>query len=510
MAVNYEKFDWSRSGQPNSSDQNQDKGAVSDAIFKAYDIRGIYPDELNEETAFKIGGAFAQFLDKQKELSGRQIVIARDARLSSPALFEAAAKGVILKSVNVIDIGEVSTPFFYWAVEKEQADGGIMITASHDPAQYNGLKLCGRKAKPISADSGLKIIQRLVNEMSPLSRRQSEFEPELLSLKKDEDFSFREKEDLTALSIPALFGKITKKDLLFDYIDFISQKEDLNKIKPLKIVIDCGNGVIGREIKEIAKKLSCQIDIIFGEPDGNFPNHEPNPAIIKNLELLRQKVVEQKADLGAAFDGDGDRLVLVDEQGAIIRGDFLGVLIAKELLNKNPGEKIFFEVRASQIVPETIKDNKGIPVLGRAGHSFIKEQMRVENILFGFETTGHYYFRELNFTDNAVFALLKVLLILSDSQKLLSELISPLNKYFLSGEINFRAQNSEKILDEIEKHFSDGQIKKIDGLTVEYPHWRFNLRQSNTEPLLRLNLEADTKELMEEKKEEIKKLIFPQ
>jgi len=449
---------------------------INPNIFKAYDIRGIYPEEINEEAAYRIGQAFVEFLENKGEIGNRQIIVGRDARLSSATLFEAITKGICSQSVDVLDIGQVSTPLFYWAIIAKQTAGGVMITASHNPAQYNGFKFCREKALPISSRSGLFQIRDLI-----------------------------QKDQILKVSFAP--GKITSQNLLDEYLNFIKQKIDITKIKPLRIIIDCANGMIGPEVQELFKELSCQSEILFADPDGRFPNHEPNPLKDETLLTLKERILSNHVDLGVAFDGDGDRVKFLDEKGEAVRGDFITALLAKEILKNTPGCKIFYEVRSSRIVPEVIKANGGMPILGQCGHSLIKEKMRQEDILFGGELSGHYFFKELGFVDNALFTMLKILEVLSREQKQFSEIITPFKKYYQSGEINFAISEPDRKLKEIENHFSDAKIKKIDGLTVEYSDWWFNLRASETEPVIRLNLEAKTKELMEEKKEELTNLI---
>jgi phosphomannomutase len=450
--------------------------SINSKIFKAYDVRGVYPDEINEDVAEEIGRAFIKFLVNNGEIGKRQIVVGRDTRLSSADLFEAITGGILSQEADIIDIGQVSTPLFYWAVIKTGAAGGVMITASHNPAKFNGFKFCRSDARPISADTGLGIIRELA--------RQNQ-----------------------SFALSPLSGKIISQDLLVEYLDYLKTKIKTPAIKPLKLVIDCGNGVIGPEITELIKMLSCQTKVLYAEPDGEFPNHAPNPLLEENLVDLKREIKNGAADLGVVFDGDGDRAVFVDEKGETVRGDFITALIAKEILAQRPGQKILYEVRTSKIVPETITAAGGAPILGRPGHSLMKERMWQEKIAFGGELSGHYFFEELGFVDNAVFAMLYVLKILSREDKKFSEILAPLKKYWHSGEINFEVADADAVLADAEKHFGGGQIKKIDGLTVEYPDWWFNLRKSNTEPLVRLNLEANSAELMEEKREELIGLI---
>ncbi len=376
-------------------------------IFKAYDIRGKYPEEINEEIVYKIGQALANFLKP------KNIIIGRDARVASPALFESLRKGLMEAGIDIIDIGLSSTPLFYFAIQREKTDAGIMITASHNPAQYNGLKLCRKEAIAISGDTGLEEIKKLVSANKNLAASEKK-------------------------------GRVIKKDLLKEYVEFILTKEQIEKIKPLKIVIDCGNGMMGPEIIEISKRLPCQITTLFAEPDGVFPNHEANPSKEETLITLKGKVREQKADLGIAFDGDGDRAAFIDEKGEGVRGDFITALIAESVLKENTGQKILYEVRSSWIVPEIIKKNMGIPILGRPGHSLIKDRIRKDDIYFAGELSGHYFFKDLGYIDNALLAMLKVLRILSQAGRPFSEIIMPFKKYYQSGEINFEVEDKEK------------------------------------------------------------------
>ncbi|MFH1583336.1 MAG: phosphomannomutase/phosphoglucomutase [Candidatus Falkowbacteria bacterium] len=448
---------------------------INPNIFKAYDIRGLYPAEINEETAFKIAKALVEFLRNKGEINGQPIIVGRDARNSSDNLYEAVADGLVSEKADVIDINAVSTPLFYWAIINQKAAGGIMITASHNPAEYNGFKICRAEARSIGLGSGLAEIRELAK-----------------------------KERAADLN---LAGKVWHKNLLEEYISFVKNKITVTRIKPLKIVVDYGNGIAGAEAEELFKFLPCSVESLFVEPDGNFPNHEADPIKEENLIILRGKLLSTKADLGIAFDGDGDRITFLDEKGELVRGDFITALIAQDLLKDNPSQKIFYEVRSSKVIPEIISMAGGVPILGRPGHSLIKERMRQENILFGGELSGHYFYKDFDFIENALFTMAEILRIISTAGKPFSEIVMPLKKYFTSGEINFKVPDADLVLKKIEQKFSDAQIKKIDGLTIIYSDWWFNLRKSNTEPLVRLNLEADTPELMEEKKKEVSDLI---
>lgn len=439
-------------------------------IYKAYDIRGIYPEEIDEDIAFKLGRAFIEFLRGKNWLKTSKVVIGRDCRMSSPELADSLMSSIIASGIDVIDIGQCSTPMLYWSIINEKADGGIMVTASHNPPEHNGFKVCGPDAVAIGLANGLAEIKALVQKEWPMG---------------------------------ANAGKVGQKNVLADYVKFARAKFNLNKIKPFKIIVDSGNGVAGPEVKRLLELLNCETEYLFFEPNGNFPFHAPNPSDPDNLRELEDAVFKNEADLGVALDGDGDRIVFITEKGESVRGDYITAIIGRELLKKNPGQKIYYEVRSSRIVPELIKEAGGQPVLGRPGHSLIKEQMRKENILFGGELSGHYFYSELGFIENVFYTLLTVLTFLSEDRRPFSQIVKPLQKYFASGEINVRVPDADKKLEEVENYFKDAQIKKVDGITVEFPDWWFNLRKSNTEPLVRLNIEADNMDTLMAKKEEI-------
>lgn len=443
---------------------------INPGIFKAYDIRGIYPQEINEDTAYLIGRAFVKFLRKKNP----RIVIGQDNRLSSSALFKSLTKGIIDQGADVINIGLSTTPMLYFVVAQFKYDGGIEISASHNPAQYNGFKLVREKAIPISGESGIKEIKEMV-------------------LKGE----FKEAEK----------GRIIKKEVLKNYINFNLKGINLNKLKPLKIVIDTANGVVGILVPQIFKKVNGRVFHLYSKLDGHFPNHSPDPLKKENLEVLSNTIKRKKADLGAAFDGDGDRIIFLDEKGKIIPGDLITALLAKLILKENPGEKILYDVRSSNIVKEVIRENKGISLISRIGHSFIKEKMRNENIIFAGEFSGHYYYKSHYFFECPIFILLKILEVISQAQKPFSQIIKPFQKYFHSGEINFKVKEKEKILKKLEKKFKSGQILKIDGLRVNFKDWWFLVRPSNTEPVIRLVVEAKMRKLMKEKVRQIKSII---
>ena len=441
---------------------------VNPKIFKAYDIRGIYPDELNEDIAYKIGQAFVEFTHAKK------VVVGRDVRLSSPALSRSLIKGIIDQGADVIDIGVVSTPMLYLAVISYQDSCGIMVTASHNPKEYNGFNLCERNTVMLNENTGIKEIRNLVLK--------GKFE------KKNP-------------------GQIIETNFLREYTESILKLVNCQKIKGLKIVIDAGNSVAGLIIPEIFKRIDCGLVPLYFKPDGNFPNHGPNPLDSESLSGLQNVVKKECADLGVAFDGDADRLIFVDEKGRCISGDLITALLAKDILKEDRGKKIMYSLNSSRIVRETIQKSGGVPIVSRVGSAFIKDQMRKEKAIFAGEVSGHYYFKTLDYTDNADLVMLKVMEILSKEKKTLSELIRPFKKYWQSGEMNFEVEDKQAKILEIEKEYSGGRISHLDGLTVEYKDWWFNIRPSNTEDLLRLVVEAETEGLMKEKVKEIRKII---
>jgi len=435
-------------------------------IFKAYDVRGIFPDELNEDIAYQIGRAFVIFLKT------KQVLVGRDGRLSSPQLFEALAKGITDQGADVTDIGLASTPMFYFAAAK--ANASIMVTASHNPKQYNGFKFCRENAIPISEDTGIQDIKKLVEK--------NEF-PE-----------------------PENKGKLTKKDVMEDFI-----KHNISFVKTdkkLKVVVDAGNGMGALTFPKIFEKLHFTFIPLYCEMDLSFPNHEANPIKHETLKELQKKVKEEKADIGMALDGDGDRCIVVDEKGKVVSCDLMTALIGEEILESSPGSTILYDLRSSKIINEIIEKHGGKAIMCRVGHSFIKKQMRDEDAIFAGELSGHFYYKESFFTESSFITLVKLLNLIAAKNKPLSELVKPLKKYSQSGEINFEVEDKVAKIKELEEKYKDAdKILHLDGLSIYYRDWWFNVRPSNTEPLLRLNLEADAKELMQEKKDEILKII---
>jgi len=449
---------------------------INPGIFRAYDIRGIWPEELDEKIAYRIARAFVCFLRENNKKKVLDIAVGRDNRLSSPSLSQNFIEGIIDSGCNVIDIGLSTTPMLYFSVAHYGFDGGVEVSASHNPPEYNGFKLVREESRPISKITGIERIKKLVLANTSF----------LPNKKK---------------------GDVIKKNVLDDYSKFVFEGIQIKKIKPLRIVVDTANGVVGIVIPQIFKKLPVQLYHLFPELDGRFPNHLPNPLVEENLEDIKQTVRKKKADLGVAFDGDGDRIIFVDEKGEVVPPDLIGVLVAESILKRYPGQKIMYDIRSSNIVKEKIKEAGGVAIMSRVGHSFIKERMRKENIVFAQEFSGHYYFKDRYFAESPFFVLFKILERLSESKKKLSDIIKEYKKYYHSGEINFEVADKEKKIKELEKKFSKGKKTYLDGLRVDFKDWWFNVRPSNTEPLLRLVIEAKTKEILEKKKKEISALI---
>ena len=439
---------------------------INSKIFKAYDIRGIYPEQINKEVAYLIGRAYIKFLNKKN----LKIVVGRDNRLSSLTLFKALTKGVTDQGATVVNVGLSTSPMLYWATAYFKFDGGIMITASHNPSQYNGFKFVREKAIPISEKTGLKEIKTFSTKIH---------RSDLYKLRK---------------------GKVLKKNVLKEYIRFNLKGFNLKKFKSLKIIIDTANAATGIIVPDLFKRLNCKVYHLFSKLDGSFPNHNPDPLIKENLRAIFKEVKAKKADLGIAFDGDGDRLFFINEKGRVVPGDLITALVAEMVLRKNPGEKILYDIRSSNIVRETVKERGGVPVAGRIGHSFIKERMRKENIIFAGELSGHYYSKEHYFCEAPIFVLFKIIEKISESGENLSEIILPFKKYFHSGEVNFKTEDKKRALKALENKFKkEGKVSKLDGLRVDLKDWWFLVRPSNTEPVLRLVVEAKTKKLLRQK-----------
>jgi phosphomannomutase len=438
-------------------------------IFKSYDIRGTYPDQLDERAAELIGRAFVE------QVGASTVAVGRDMRESSKPLFDAFARGVMTQGADVVDLGLTSTDELYFAVGKYGYPAGAMITASHNPKEYNGLKLCREGAIALSADTGVFAIRDLVAAGS--------------------------------FATPARRGTTSQRDVLPDFVDHCLSFIDAKTIRPLRVAIDCGNGMGGLIVPAIFKRLPVEVIPLYFDLDGSFPNHPASPIEPENMADLQKAVREGNADLGAAFDGDADRVFITDEHGELVGGDMVTALVADMLLRSHPGATILYNLICSRGVPELIEKRGGVGVRTRVGHSIIKAVMRERNAVFGGEHSGHFYFRDHYFADSGLIALLVVLELVSRENKPVSELLKPLDRRFRSGEINSRVDDVPRKLDELVAAFPDAEIDRLDGITIQYPDWWCNVRPSNTEPLLRLNVEADSRELLAQKRDAVLKLI---
>jgi phosphomannomutase len=443
-------------------------------IFKAYDVRGTYPEQVNEDAARAIGAAFVAYL------GAKRIAVGRDMRLSSPSLAQAFIDGATSQGCNVVDYGMIATDMLYFAVAKDGHDGGVMVTASHNPKQYNGMKMVRREAFPLSGEEGISDIREMI----------------------------------AAGTIPppaAARGTVTTADALDAYVNHVMSFIDPSVVKPFTVVLDAGSGMGGLVAPRLFERLPCRTTRLCFEIDGRFPNHEANPLIDENRVDITERVIAEKADIGIAWDGDADRCFFIDGRGEFISGDFITALLAEAFLMKHPGSTIIYDLRASHAVRDVVARYGGTSLMNRVGHAFFKRRMRETNGIFGGEVTGHYYFRDNFFADNGFIPALLILELMSKKGQSLRDLLEPLRgKYFISGEINTKLASMAAVparLDQISSKYADGNQYKLDGLSVEYPDWHFNVRPSNTEPLLRLNLEADTPELMAQKRDEVVALI---
>lgn len=453
--------------------------ALNPKIFKAYDIRGLAPGEIDEDTAFRVGQAFVKFT------KAKTVVTGKDMRESTPRLFDAFAKGVMSQGSDVVDIGLVSTPMFYFAVgDYDLHDGGVMVTASHNPKQYNGFKLCFGDVQPIGADSGMSDVRDLAAAAPYPGHRE---------------------------------GQLVETDVREAYLEKLFSLVDTRKFRKLKVAVDTANGMEGVIIEDVFRRLpKCEFHGMFLEVDGSFPNHEANPLKTETLHDLQKKVRSLRADVGVAFDGDADRIGLVDETGEPVRGDILLALLAPRLLKKVPGAPVIYDVRCSMVVAEEIERAGGRPLMWKVGHGLIKPKMREVGAVFAGELSQHYYFRDMHNAENTDLVMLMVFELLSETGKKLSELTAPLMRYHHSGEINSEVENKDEVLVKLEEAYGHeaSTVTKIDGLRLDFRNetapdedWWFNVRPSNTEPLLRLNLEAKSKEKMEAKRDELLKII---
>ncbi len=443
------------------------------AMFKAYDVRGTFPNELTPDIAYRVGRGIVAFLDADN------VVVGMDMRTSGPTLSAALIDGIRDQGADVTNIGLVSTDTLYFAVGKYGFPAGVMLTASHNPSNYNGFKICREEARALSLDSGIAEIRDMV-----LS---GEF-PAPKSGKR---------------------GDLTEKDVLDAYAEHALSMIDTDRIKPLKIAVDAGNGMGGVLVPPVFDRLPCEIVPLYFELDGAFPNHEANPIEPENVRDLQRTVLEQNCDLGVAFDGDADRMFLIDEKGNFIGGDMTTAMVSLELLKHNPGSKIVYNLINSRTVPELIEEEGGIPIRSRVGHSYIKALMREEDAIFGGEHSGHFYFRDNWYADSGLIAMLTVLQLISDADQSLSSILEPIDTRVRSGEINSEIEDVDATVDRVERFYTEqgADLDELDGLTVGFDDWWFNLRASNTQPLLRLNVEAENEELLREKTTEVLELI---
>jgi phosphomannomutase len=462
-------------------------------VFKAYDIRGIYPAELDEEGAYAIGRAYVE------QFEPKEIAVGQDMRISSPSMAKAVIEGAAAAGANVVDIGLVGTEMLYFAVGDLGLDGGIQVTASHNPKEYTGMKIVRRGAMPVGGDSGLLDIRDRA-----MSGARHWTGPEGTAFTEDVAPSDVETATASARHWTGPEGTVRTEDVFPGYVDKVLSFIDVKQVERRRVVIDCANGMAGVMLPPVLERIPIDAVRYFFEPDGTFPNHEPNPLLPENREFVIGKVLEDEAELGAAFDGDADRCFFIDDTGEFVPGDFVTALLAEAMLEKNPGAKIIYDVRASWAVRETIERAGGIPLINRVGHAFIKERMRKEDAAFAGEVSGHYYFRDFFQADSGVIPFLLVLELVSKRGQPLSELLLPYReRFFLTGEINVPVADVAVKLQEIKERFgAQGEVSHLDGISIEAEDWHLNVRPSNTEPLLRLNLEARSKELMEQKRDD--------
>lgn len=438
---------------------------VDPTIFKAYDIRGIYPTQLNEAVARAIGRAFVTLLGAET------VIVGRDMRTSGPALFAAVTEGIRAQGADVIDIGMVTTDEYYFACAK-LGHPGMMVTASHNPKAYNGFKMVKQMPYLLSGDEGIQDLRRLVER--------EQFPP------------------------PPRRGEQRSINLLDEFVATLLRLVDVAAIAPLKVVADTANGMVGPALTKLYAPLPVTLVPMYFEPDGTLPNHGLDPLQPENRAEIEARVPQERADVGFAFDGDGDRFFVIDDRGRFVPGDFITALLAQYILRKHPGGRVVYDVRSSWAVPTLIREAGGVPLVERVGHAFIKRRMAQDNAVFAGELSGHYYFRDFNFADSGMIPSLLMLELLSTSGKRLSELLAPLEtRYFVSGEINSTVADAAAKMEAIAERYRDGKIERIDGISVSYDDWHFNVRASNTEPLLRLNLEALSREKMEAKRDEL-------
>jgi phosphomannomutase len=442
--------------------------------FKAYDVRGLYPDELDEEGAYAIGRAYVEHFEP------RSIAVGRDMRVSSPSMAAALIEGAADGGADVLDLGMVGTEMVYFAVGEHELEGGVCVTASHNPKQYTGMKIVRRGALPVGGESGLLDVRDRALKLVAQSHK-----------------------------APSRRGEVRALDIWPGFVEKVLSFVDVEAIKPLRVVLDAANGMAGAMLPPVLERLPIDAITCFFEPDGTFPNHEPNPLLPENREFITGKTLEEGADLGVAYDGDADRCFFVDDTGEFVPGDFITALLAESILRKEGGGKVIYDVRASRAVPETIERAGGVALMNRVGHAYIKHRMRKDGAVFGGEVSAHYYFRDFSQADSGVVPFLLLLELISLRGQKLSEILAPYReRFFLTGEINTPVADVALKLQELKERYADGRVTHLDGISVDYDDWHFNVRPSNTEPLLRLNLEAMSEELMERKRDEVLQLIL--
>jgi len=438
-------------------------------VFKAYDVRGVYADELDEEGAYAIGRAYVE------QFQPARIAVGRDMRLAAPAMAAALIEGALDGGADVSNLGMVGTEMVYFAVGDLGLDGGVCVTASHNPKQYTGMKIVREGALPVGGESGLLDVRdRALKPFGPPEKR----------------------------------GEATRKDIWDGFVEKVLSFVDVSAIRPLRVVLDAANGMAGAMLPPVLERLPIEAVTCYFEPDGSFPNHEPNPLLPENREFIVAKTLEERADLGVAYDGDGDRCFFVDDAGEFVPGDFVTALLAESILKKEGGGSVIYDVRASRAVPQTIERAGGTALVNRVGHAYIKHRMRQEGSVFAGEVSAHYYFRDFVQADSGVVPFLLLLELISKSGRRLSELLAAYReRFFLTGEINTPVADVNRKLQELRERYADGRVTDLDGISVDYEDWHFNVRPSNTEPLLRLNLEAFSQEQMERKRDEVLELI---
>jgi phosphomannomutase len=445
---------------------------IDPSIFKAYDVRGIYPTQIDGEIARRIGRAFVDYL------GARRIAVGRDVRLSSPEVAGGFIAGARSQGAEVVDLGVVGTDMMYYYVARHDLDGGAIVTASHNPKEYNGVKMVRRGALALSGDAGIKEIREAI-----VAGRFADTPPD-----------------------PG--PGVTQCSLLADYVEHCLSFIDVKKVPRLKVVLDAGNGIGSLPAAAILDRLPVEQVRLYFEPDGRFPNHPADPLLEENRRELMERVVKERADLGIAWDGDADRCFFIDDTGEFVPGDFITALLGESFAQKEPGARIVYDVRASRAVPDRVRAAGGLPLMHRVGHAFIKKRMRDENAVYGGEVSGHYYFRENWYADNGMIPALLILELLGRSGKPFSQMLAPLRaKYHISGEINSRVDDVAAAIRRIESRYADGRVERLDGISVDYPTWHFNVRPSNTEPLLRLNLEAQSRAEMEAQRDQVLAVI---